>query len=105
MSLTNITTEAEFNAVIASPNPVLVDFWATWCAPCKALNPVLTELAEKYEGRIEFVKVDVEALPALANRLQVRAVPTMFIFHKGTVKKQLVGGQTKDKLKAALDSL
>lgn len=105
MSLKNIATDAEFTAAISSPRPVLVDFWATWCAPCKALNPVLTELAAQYEGRMDFVKVDVEVLPDVANRFQVRSVPTMFVFQGGVVKKQLIGAQSKDRLKAALDSL
>lgn len=104
MALETVTTEADFSSALAGDTPVLVDFSATWCAPCKLLEPVLTELSEKYVGKVRFVKVDVEKLPDLANRLQVRSVPTMFIFHKGIVKKQLVGGMPKERLKVELDA-
>lgn len=104
MALENISS-AQFSALSSSATPVVVDFWATWCAPCKALNPVLEQLATEYAGKVKFVKVDVEAEPDLANKYQVRAVPTLLVMQGGVVKKQLVGGQSKEKLKAALESL
>lgn len=104
MALENISS-AQFSALSTSATPVVVDFWATWCAPCKALNPVLEALATEYAGKVKFVKVDVEAEPDLANKYQVRAVPTLLVMQGGVVKKQLVGGQSKEKLKAALESL
>jgi len=104
MALENISS-AQFSALSSSDTPIVVDFWATWCAPCKALNPVLEQLATEYAGKVKFVKVDVEAEPDLANKYQVRAVPTLLVMQGGVVKKQLVGGQSKEKLKAALESL
>ena len=104
MALENVSS-AQFSALSSSTTPVVVDFWATWCAPCKALNPVLEQLATEYAGKVKFVKVDVEAEPDLANKYQVRAVPTLLVMQGGVVKKQLVGGQSKEKLKAALESL
>ena len=104
MALENVSS-SQFASLSSSATPVVVDFWATWCAPCKALNPVLEQLATEYAGKVKFVKVDVEAEPDLANKYQVRAVPTLLVMQGGVVKKQLVGGQSKEKLKAALESL
>ena len=95
--------EASFEkAVLQSPVPTLVDFWAAWCGPCKMIAPVLDEIARENEGRIRVVKVNIDDDPALMQRFNVRAVPTLLFFHGGVLKDQLVGGAPK---KAILDKL
>ncbi len=84
--------------VIKSAQPVLVDFWATWCQPCKKIAPLLDELAHKYAGKIKFAKVNVESAPLLAQRYGVRSIPTLLIFKAGKVMSQSIGTQTKPHL-------
>jgi len=95
--------EASFEkAVLQSPVPTIVDFWASWCGPCKMIAPVLDEIARENEGRFRVTKVNIDDEPALMQRFGVRAVPTLLFFHKGELKRQLVGGQPK---KAIIDCL
>jgi thioredoxin 1 len=95
--------EASFEkAVLQSPVPTVVDFWASWCGPCKMIAPVLDEIARESEGRFRVTKVNIDDDPALMQRFGVRAVPTLLFFHKGELKQQLVGGQPK---KAIVDRL
>ena len=88
--------EASFEkAVLQSPVPVLVDFWAPWCGPCKMIGPLLDEIAKESEGRYRITKVNVDDDPALMQRFNVRAVPTLLFFNGGKLREQLVGGAPK----------
>ncbi len=92
-------TDDDFQAqVIQSDNPVLVDFWATWCAPCRALAPVLEEIASEFEGRVHVAKVDVDTNQQTAASYGVRSIPTLLMFKDGQVIGQLVGNVAKPKL-------
>lgn len=82
--------------VLKSPTPVLVDFWATWCGPCRALSPKLEELSVAYDGKVKFVKIDVDQNPETAGRFGVRGIPTLIFFKNGQMADQLVGNQPKD---------
>lgn len=96
-------TDASFETdVLKSDLPVLVDFWAEWCAPCRQLAPTIKELAEEYGDTLRVVKIDVDANPKTAAQMQVRAMPTLLVMKGGAVVGQLVGRQPKDKIKAII---
>jgi len=98
-------TEDNFDAeVVTSADPVLVDFWAPWCAPCRQLAPLIDELAEENEGNFKVGKVDTDQNPNLAMKYGVQHLPTLMIFKDGEVVKQWVGGQPKEVLQGALES-
>jgi thioredoxin 1 len=88
--------------VLQSPLPVLIDFWAPWCAPCRAIAPVVEELAKEYEGRIKVVKLNVDDNPQTPNRYGVRGIPNLILFQGGTVREQIVGAVPKRKLVEAI---
>lgn len=98
MSLT--VTDASFDAeVLAASEPVLVDFWAEWCGPCKAMDPILDELAQELTGKVKIVKLDVADNPSIVTRYNVRNMPTMIIFKDGQPADMRVGaGQSRVQL-------
>ena len=99
-------TDATFHAdVIESDVPVLVDFWASWCAPCKMIAPVVEELAGEYEGRVKVVKVDIDANPVSPGQFGVMSIPTLLLFVGGKAEKRLVGYRPKASLKSELDAV
>ena len=90
--------------VLNSHNPVFVDFWAEWCGPCRAVSPAVEELSVEYEGKVNFVKVNVDDNNELAQKYGVFSIPTLAIFSEGQVKAQSTGAASKDKIKSYIDS-
>ncbi len=86
------------NEVLDSATPVLVDFWATWCAPCRAIAPALEELATQYKGQVKIAKVDVDENQQIAQQFGIRSIPTLLLFKGGKVVDQLVGAVPRAKL-------
>jgi thioredoxin 1 len=104
MSKDTVTVlDATFKSeVLDSQTPVLVDFWATWCAPCKAIAPALEELATQYKGQVKIAKVDVDENQQIAQQFGIRSIPTLLLFKGGKVVEQLVGAMPKAKLEDSL---
>jgi thioredoxin 1 len=98
-----LTTENFNNEVIASEKPILVDFYATWCMPCKILSPILEELAKEFEGHIKFGKVDVEKAYPLAVRYEISGVPTLILFKGGIILDIIVGLMSPQALRSRLE--
>jgi len=102
-NIVNLTQENFAKEVLQSTTPVLVDFWAEWCGPCKMIAPILDELAEEYDGRIKIGKVNIDDQQALAAEYSIHSIPTLLLFHQGQVADQIVGLRSKRDLKASFD--
>ena len=99
-------TDQNFEVAVAKADqPVLVDFWASWCAPCKMLKPVLEELVIEYSGRVTVAELDVDANPTTASRFGVLSIPTLILFRGGRPAQRIVGYQPKANLRQKIDAV
>ena len=104
MSITHVSDDAFEAKVLKASCPVLVDFWAEWCGPCKAIAPILEQIAVEYQDRLEIAKVDVEASQSTAMKYGIRSIPTLMLFKGGVVEAQHVGLLSKEQLSKLLES-
>ena len=100
VTLTQDNFEAE---ALKSSTPVLVDFWAEWCGPCKMIAPLLDELADEYDGKVKIGKVNIDEHQSLAAQYGIRAIPTLLLFNKGEITEQMVGAKSRRDFKTSLD--
>lgn len=102
--MANAVTDSNFEIeVLKSELPVLVDFWAPWCGPCRAIAPVIEELAQEYEGKVKIVKMNVDENPSTPSKYGIRAIPTLILFKNGEVVSQITGAVAKSSLKNMID--
>lgn len=99
----NISTHSFDTTVTKASQPVLIDFWASWCMPCRMLSPVVDEIAQAYDGKLTVGKVNVDEEPSLAQTYGVMSIPTLILFVKGEVKEKLVGVLPKEDIVAAIE--
>ena len=97
-------SDANFSEeVIKSESPVVVDFWASWCGPCKMLAPVMEEVSGELNGKVKFVKVNVDENPVISNQFRIASIPTVMVFKGGKVVQTMVGFRPKPSIKAAIE--
>lgn len=104
-NLLQVTDQNFESTVAAAQQPVLVDFWATWCAPCKMLKPVIDELAAEYEGRVIVAELDVDANPVTSSKFTVLSIPTLILFRGGKPAERIVGYKPKAHLRQRIDAV
>lgn len=104
-NVTEISDQSFESEVLKSPVPVLIDFWAPWCAPCRAIAPVVEELAKEYQGKIKVVKLNVDDNPQTPQRYGVRGIPNLILFQGGNVREQIVGAVPKKRLVDAITAV
>ncbi len=104
MAIIEVNTASFETEVLKSELPVLVDLWAPWCGPCKALSPIIEKLAAEVEGKVKISKINIDESPEIASKYSVMSIPTLLIFADGAVRDQLVGLVQKDKILAKLQA-
>lgn len=105
MSYLNITDQDFEAEVLKSEQPVLVDFWASWCGPCQMLAPIIEEIAEEFQGKIKVVKIDVDANPQSAQKYNILSIPTVIFFKNGQALTQLIGVQPKERFEEEIKKI
>ena len=104
MSTVKVTDSSFQDDVLSAAVPVVVDFWAEWCGPCKMIGPLLEEIAKELEGKVKIVKVNVDENPGIAGQLGIRSIPTLMLYKDGKVASQKVGAAPKGELKKWIDA-
>ena len=102
-NIIDVNQDSFQKSVLEAQNPILVDFWAPWCGPCKAVAPVIEELAKEYQGKVDFAKVNVDDSPFIASKFSVMSIPTLILFKDGKPTEQVVGFKPKDQIKKLID--
>ncbi len=102
ITVTDFTFDAE---VVKSATPVLVDFWAVWCGPCRMQDPILDEVTKEYEGKVKIAKLNVDENPQMAQKYSVMSIPTLLLFKNGEIVKQMIGVQSKETLADEFDKV
>ncbi len=102
-NIDDVTDSTFESLILKSEKPTLVDFWASWCAPCKAIAPVIEEMAENYGDKVNFVKMNVDDNPSTPGKYGVRGIPTLILFKDGEVVDQVVGAVPKNQIKDLVD--
>ena len=105
MATLKITDENFDTEVLKSSKPIVVDFWAEWCGPCKMLTPTIDELATKYDGNVVVGKLNVDHHPTIATEYGIRSIPSLLFFKEGKVQNQIMGAVSKEEIEAAIETL